>query len=357
MKLITYIKESALQVATAVMVLLPLVTFTSCDNLISDEEGDCSVTYRLKFRYDKNLKWADAFANEVSSVHAYAFDESGVLVWHRDEVVNRATADNYSMLIDLPAGDYKLLAWCGLRNEGDNEESFSVPEVLVGKTMLEEVQCEMRREYDETGAYSEKKLNRLYHGIMDVSLPENEDGGEYVYTMSLTKNTNHIRVILQQLSGEDVDVSKFTFRIDEENGLMDYDNAVLEDENINYRPCATTNGVAGVGKEDVRAIINVKGAIADLTVARMMADRRKKMILTITNDEGEKIATIPVIDYALLAKEYYEEEYGHKMTDQEFLDREDEYVLTLFIDENHKWLSSQILIHSWVVVPNDVNIQ
>ena len=336
-------------------VVFPAMLFTSCNDLFSEQEGDCSVTYRLKFRYDRNLKWADAFANEVSSVHAYAFDKSGVLVWHRDEQVDPATADSYSMLLDLPAGDYRILAWCGLRNDAE-EESFSVPEARVGGTTMEELQCTLRRYYDEAGAYSHKKLYRLFHGTLDVSLPENEDGGHYVYTVPLTKNTNHIRVILQHLSGEDVDVDKFTFRIDEENGVMAHHNGLLADENINYRPWATMSGEAGVGKDETRAIINVKGAIADMTVARMMADRKKKMLLTIHNDEGKKIATIPVIDYALLAKGYYEEEYGHKMSDQEFLDREDEYVLTLFIDENNEWLSSQILIHSWVVVPNNVEI-
>lgn len=357
MKLITNIKKTALRIATAVMALLPLVTFTSCNDLFSEQEGDCSVTYRLKFRYDRNLKWADAFANEVSSVHAYAFDQSGVLVWQCDEQVDQATADNYSMLLDLPAGDYKILAWCGLRNDA-KEESFSVPEARIGETTIEELKCTLHRYYDEAGAYSDKRLFRLFHGSLDVSLPENEDGGHYVYTVPLTKDTNHIRVILQHMSGEDLDVDKFKFYIDEENGLMAHHNGLLPDEIINYRPWDQFAGEAGVGKADTRAsIVPVKGAIADLTVGRMMADRKKKMLLTIFNDKDEKIATIPVIDYALLAKGYYEEEYGHLMTDQEFLDREDEYVMTLFIDESHRWISAQILIHSWVVVPHDVELE
>ena len=45
------------------------------------------------------------------------------------------------------------------------------------------------------------------------------------------------------------------------------------------------------------------------------------------------------------------------MDDQEFLDREDDYVMTFFLDENHKWISSQILIHSWRVVLNNVDIE
>lgn len=81
MKIKTYIKRKALRVLMTAMAVLPFIAFVSCDSVIYDYEGDCSVSYRLKFRYDKNLKWADAFANEVSSVHLYAFDPSGVLVW------------------------------------------------------------------------------------------------------------------------------------------------------------------------------------------------------------------------------------------------------------------------------------
>ncbi|WP_333494349.1 FimB/Mfa2 family fimbrial subunit [Bacteroides thetaiotaomicron] len=83
-----------------------------------------------------------------------------------------------------------------------------------------------------------------------MSLPVNDDGGSYDYTMYLTKNTNHICVILQNLSGEDEDVNQFTFRIEDENGLMAYDNELMADENITYRPWKMQNGEAGVGKEE-----------------------------------------------------------------------------------------------------------
>ena len=75
MKISAYIRKAWFVVVA--LLLLPLV---SCSDWIYDEEGDCTVYYRLRFRYDMNLKWADAFAKEVTSVHVYAFDESGVLV-------------------------------------------------------------------------------------------------------------------------------------------------------------------------------------------------------------------------------------------------------------------------------------
>jgi len=58
-----------------------------------------------------------------------------------------------------------------------------------------------------------------------------------------------------------------------------------------------------------------------------------------------------------LAKDYYEEEYNRSMTDQEFLDREDDYVMTFFLDEDNQWINSYILIHSWRVVPSNIEIE
>lgn len=350
-----WIRNVAAKVCAASVCLLVLLSCS--DSWLYEDEGDCSVYYRLRFRYDMNLKWADAFANEVSSVHLYAFDKSGVLVWQREEQIDPSTAEDYSMLLDLPSGDYRLLAWCGLRNDGEREESFSVPEAIVGETRMEQLQCALNRERDESGAYSEAHLYRLFHGTLDVSLPSDEDGGSYEYTMPLTKNTNHIRVILQHLSGEDVNKADFTFRIDDENGLMAHDNELMTDENINYRPWDIQNVEVGIGKDENRAISNVKGLVADFTVGRLIETHREKLMLTITTKEGRTVARIPVIDYALLGKEYYEKEYRYPMDEREFLDRLDECVMTLFLDENHNWISSVIQILSWRVVLSNVDIE
>lgn len=342
--------------AKVCMASVCLLAMSSCDNWLYEEEGDCSVYYRLKFRYDMNLKWADAFANEVTSIHLYAFDKSDVLAWQKAEQIVPGTAENYSMLLDLPAGDYKLLAWCGLQNDGEHDESFSVPEARVGETRMEQLQCALNRQHDESGAYSNEHLYRLFHGVLDVSLPVNDDGGSYEYTMSLIKNTNHIRVILQHLSGVDVNKDDFIFRIDDENGLMAYDNELLEDENINYRPWDVQNVEAGIGMDGNRAVSNVKGLVADFTVGRLTETHRKKMILAIDTKDGKKVARIPVMDYALMGKEYYEKEYRYPMNERQFLDRLDECVMTLFLDENNNWVSSVIQILSWRVVLSNVDI-
>ena len=62
--------------------------------------------------------------------------------------------------------------------------------------------------------------------------------------------------------------------------------------------------------------------------------------------------SIPLVDYALLVKGFY----NRDMDDQEYLDRQDEYNMTFFLDDNGNWLSSSVIINSWRVVLSDVDL-
>lgn len=113
--------------------LLAVIAWTpilyACDGLIYDGEGDCSVNYRVKFCYDYNMKFADAFAHEVNVVTLYLLDVDGRVVWQRTEQGEALAADGYAMTVDVEPGEYDLLVWCGTTNKG----SFSIPETTAGR--------------------------------------------------------------------------------------------------------------------------------------------------------------------------------------------------------------------------------
>lgn len=326
------------------------MVMASCNAVLGEEDADCSVEYRVKFKYDKNMKFADAFANEVKSVTLYAFDENGKFAYQRTEQGDILSEDGYSMLVEVEPGDYNLVAWGGL----EGEESFSVPVLQQGVSTLQDLNCKMNRDHisrDADGsAYVDQDLKPLFHGQVQKQ-SFSRAASQQVVTVPLTKNTNNIRIILQHLSGEEVDVSKFTFTINDENGLMNYDNNLLDDEELTYYPWRTDSGTADMNpKEKARATTSVGVAIAELTVGRLIAEN--KPVLSISNEKGEKVLSIPLIDYALLVKGYYNRE----MSDQEYLDRQDEYNMTFFLDENNRWASSSIIINSWKVVLDDVDL-
>ena len=90
-----------------------------------------------------------------------------------------------------------------------------------------------------------------------------------------------------------------------------------------------------------------------MSTGRLVTDNGTDAILSVTNNEtGDVVLSIPLMDYALLVKGYY----NQNMPDQEYLDRQDEYNLTFFLDDNNRWVNSTIIINSWRVVLDDVEL-
>ena len=321
---------------------------TSCSNILDEEMEDCSVEYRVKFKYDHNMKFADAFANEVRSVTLYAFDKDGKFVYQRTEQGDMLGEEDYTMPVEVNPGDYRFVTWAGL----EGEESFSVPVLTQGVSTIDELTCRMNRinvRADGTAVVNED-LKPLWHGEVTEHSFTSRAAMQQVLTIPLVKNTNNVRIVLQHLSGSAVEVDKFTFTITDENGLMNYDNSLLADEPLTYYAWRKDDGVADMDSDGSRAQTAIGVAIAELTVGRLVLENNP--ILTVTNDKGEKVLSIPLIDYALLVKGHYNRE----MSDQEYLDRQDEYNMTFFLDENGHWASSTIIINDWQIVLNDADL-
>ena len=326
------------------MVVAMLATSSCNDGLsIFDGEGDCGVY--ISFKYDYNLKKANAFANEVNSIALYVFDENDTLVDYTTTADKKALSkEKFEMHLQLAPGKYRLLAWGGVMNE----ESFDIlADAKIGETKIEEVQVKMHREYNDRGeATVSEEILPLYHGSMHIEV--SDEDATYRHTMSLMKNTNSVRILLNELSGTEMDADQYIFEIKDNNGLYDWDNTLLDDEEITYSAWYQQTGIADI--DESRTITAVSVALAELTVGRMMAD--KSPILSIKNRQtGVEVVRIPLAEYALLVKGKYREQ----MSNQEYLDRQDEYSLTFFLDEG-VWLDTYILINSWRVVLNDTEL-
>lgn len=322
------------------MVAIVAMSASCTRKLIFEYEGDCGVYYNIRFKYDYNIKFANAFANEVNSVALYVFDQSQTLV---NTIVTtdkeELSKDNFEIQLELTPGHYTLLSWSGLMNE----ESFDLlPEAEIGKTTLQEMKVRMHR----TNAVQQSDLKPLYHGML--SLDVTDQPGTYTQTISLMKNTNVIRLLLHEMSGHPMSSDQFAFEITDKNGLYNYDNSRLDDEAITYKPWHTDSIFAQT--EEASRATAINAVLAELTIGRMSAD--SSPILTVKSTQtGATVLRIPIADYALLVKGNYRAGMG----DQEYLDRQDEYSMTFFLEEG-EWVSSMIMINSWRVVINDTGL-
>ena len=98
---------------TRILIALLAVGITACDSVFYDEEGDCSVTYRVKLTYTKNMKNADAFPSEVTHVALYAFDPAGRIAWSTTTTAAELHAADNCINVEVDPGTYDLVAWCG----------------------------------------------------------------------------------------------------------------------------------------------------------------------------------------------------------------------------------------------------
>ena len=325
--------------------LFVALSTSSCkEGFIYEGEGDCGTYYNIEFKYDYNMKFADAFANEVTSLSLYVFDQEDTLV----ETVTvsdaaRLAADDFAIALELESGKYELVAWAGL---GDEESFDLLAAVAVGKTRREELQVALKM---SEARRVEADLQPLYHGAMTLDYAS--EPGTYVETMSLVKDTNVVRIMLQQMS-DGLVADKFRYEITADNALLDWNNDVLSSGELTYAPWSVMTGTAdvapGYGTSDATRADQVSVAIAEFTINRMIDGQSP--ILTIYNIEEDKaVLSIPVADYVLLVKGYY----NRDMSNQEYLDRQDEYSMTFFLDEDGNWLSASIIVNAWRVVLND----
>lgn len=119
-------------------------------------------------------------------------------------------------------------------------------------------------------------------------------------TVPLVKNTNSIRIILQQMDGVTVDVDNFEFTITDDNGLMNYDNKLLKDETLTYYPYYRAQGSTDMDTKGARAEgdtedSNISVAIAQITVGRLMVDQNPRLSIT-NKDTGETVLSIPLVN-------------------------------------------------------------
>jgi hypothetical protein len=339
------------------ILLASLFSFSlaGCD-AIYDDGGECPVeptTYAVRFTYDMNMEFADAFNSEVQNVCLMLFDDNFSLVWRGTESGAALQNEDYEM--ELPADriepgvSYHMLAWCT-----PNEKDTYTIETngRAGGDTDDYFYCSMNAamatadtDEDEPHLDVNTDIDVLFHGYMD-EVSFTADPGHHVVTLPLMKDTNRVRVVLQHMSGEPIDGDKFDFEIKADDAVLNYRNTVESGHKVVYHPWHTSIASADITTDTetrLTGVLNV--VVAELTVSRLVMEDNPRLVVT-NKDTGKVIFSIPIIDYALMVKGY---ENGD-MSDQEFLDREDDYNMTFFLDENDRWINTFLYINSWKVI-------
>ena len=164
-------------------------------------------------------------------------------------------------------------------------------------------------------------------------------------TLYMMKNTNNIRIVLQQLNGDPVNKEDFSFFITDDNTFFAYDNMLKPNGMVTYTPWVEGQASTGVAvKENGLEEQDVIVAFAEFSTSRLMTHTSPRLIIK-RNDTGADIVNIPLNNYLLLLKSMQYADMGS----QEFLDRESDWSMIFFLDTKHAWINTHIIINDWIV--------
>lgn len=339
---------------------IALTSFTGCNSIF--EESDCVESYNLiTLTYDYNMKRADAFVHEVDEVSLLAFDSKTGLLVSRIDRKQSDLIDGNTVELTVAPGEYDILVWAG-----DPERSFEIADGEIGRSTLADFHARLKAAgvAKDGGVDVDEDLGPLFHGLKHVSLPYASPSRPNKFTMGLTKDTNVVRVVLQNINGEYVNHEDFTFTITDHNSWLNADNTLRDATTaVGYHPWHLTSGAVDVNTNPIdpstgrvadfgewfatstassRAVLGA--SLAEFTVNRLFMENNPR--LHVTDRNGKTILNVSLRDYALLVKGFYHED----MSDQEYLDRQDEYNMTFFLDDGNRWISAVIIINDWRIV-------
>lgn len=344
-----------------------LVVMSGCKGFgVYDDLDECPRGVVMRFVFDYNLEFANSFPNQVHCLSVYLFDEDGNLLERRTETSEVLKDENWRMTFDIPAGNYQVIAYGGMECDLG---CFSHTRDFDDIRAIRDLDAAMKSEFTgDEDKRPKEKLHDLYHGLHSFTVTE---GTQYdSTTVHLVRDTNNIRIVLQQLDNSPVNDSDFRFEIMDDNTCLDWKNDIVRQGALTYVPWITGTTIAGVsgladneGSRDGSDTHPVQVAFAEFSVSRLIRDSsftwlsdngntcRGPRLRIVYKRENKVVADLPLNNYLLLLKGEYLKEMGS----QEFLDRANNFSLIFFLDHNHAWVQVNIVVEDWTVRVNDVD--
>lgn len=336
------LKSAILSVAgRGLLGLLLAAGSISCSTIFTDQT-DCPRGVSLRFVYDHNMEYVNSFHTQAHCATVYVFDEEGRFVTRHEETGDHLRDESWRMTFDLEPGNYKLIAYSGLACEGS---SFTPTEMMPSKASGSHM-SELAVTLDHDSFVSDEALHDLYYGNHGEPLSLTVLPDDYVEeTVNLIKNTNNIRIVLQQMNGEQITADEFEFSITDDNTHMNVDNNIVSKGQITYLPWTKGETVVGVAEDGNTP---VTAAFAEFSTSRLTTETSPRLAV-FSKERNEDIINIPLNTYLLLLKS----QLYDKMSAQEYLDRESMWTIAFFLDSGNRWINTHIIVNDWTIRIND----
>lgn len=364
-KVFRHIKNLALLAAAMII--------SSCSEMTEDLP-ECHTLLRVSFKYDYNIQRADMFHDHVGMVRLFVIDADNETVVRDVTYSNR---DNGNMLVnnrdryftvtfdDLPLGhNYRFMA-VALQRPYDETIAPATDKFIGTFPAIGEhaskLQMRLTRSAtaDADGRYPvtapDCGLDTLWIGntTKPVAMPMYEDANYVVCdTISMVRDTKYLSLVLRQIDAPaDIDDSMFRVEITNNNGTLKWNNElnlVDDTDTLLYTPHAQWTTEVLNSDNDVTA----RAAHYDISFSRLIyymgVDNAKNALMRIyRTDTDECVASINLTHILQQGRNAFEI-YGY--SPQEYLDREYDYDLDLFLLNNQwKYMDLKVNVAAWVI--------
>lgn len=359
---------------------IALTTMSSC---IKEDMDDCPPAISkvaLQFDYTYNVKQADAFAAEVKNINVYAFDENGKFFDSYIESREKFETGHTMEITGLKDGKYTFVCLARDRQvmsrAEDDEMEFSFASLTPGVSTIDDLTERMGKDNGEE-IKNDKEFAALYTAKTQVDFQRlNQKGNEgtvVTSTLSLMKCTKTYRIVLLPYENDQADFKpeNFDVRIEGSSAWLDHKGEKVKNERITYLPY---NMERRTNYDGAHTEVNEEpvdqALIYDLSSSRMFErqnDRRavrdgdeinyddKRIIIT---DLRDKDNPIELFNHSL---PWFLALCGEKVNpnwdDQEYLDREDHYVLMFYVSDKRDYnMITKVNVNGWNVNIKDTEL-
>lgn len=288
---------------------------------ISDDTSECVGQAYLRFSYTHNEPQDDLLTAQVEYINLFFYDGQEQLADSRCIQVTDLD-ENGGILLEIPEGTYTVVAW------GNNhDDKFEV----TGSSAMKDLRLSLLEGQDGYAS----SVPHLFYGRSTVTASAMNIAEGHI---SLIKNTNHIRVVIVDVSGTragsertlpDTDLK---VRIMGCNWRYDYANNLCEQARERIMEYGATNGIDGEGRPQ-----------AEFDILRMFADNACQLELVL--EDVRHPEEEPLKRFGLTQKVI--ETIPHVNTTDD-LDRYDDYEVRIEVELRQlTWTVVRILINDW----------
>lgn len=322
--------------ASVLAVLSAAALSSSC---ISEDRSCCCLS--VSFSYTCNVKEADAFISEVKDLELYIFDSKGQFVERFCENAGDGFEKDYRMVLpSLAAGKYSFVALGRNRAVTNSDGEFRFGNLQPGKSVLADLILELNTRERVSNA----DFAAVYNGITECELQYGRQSVE----VPMAKLTNRLRVMMIPYDGtKPLDTENYRFSVQSGATLLDYKGDMLFPVPTVFRPYRYVGSSSPSPAEDEIG----NAIIADFHLSRLMVEDAPILSITMTGSGRD----IVKVNLAWLLSLQGIPEHRREWSDQEYLDRQDTYSITFFID-GETFVKSRIIINGWVISLDDVSL-